>query len=164
MSRPSAARTLLRGLARRCPRCGSSRVFRRWLWMVERCPGCGLRFSRVSGHWTGAVGLNLFVTEAAFAAVLLAALVATWPDPPYGWILVAGLATTVVVPLVAHPFTKTVWTAIDLLMRPLELDEILDAAAHGTDDLGSLLADAELDAARDRARHRPRVGPPDGRR
>lgn len=163
MARPSATRTLLRSLARRCPRCGSGRVFRRWLWMVDRCPGCGLRFARVSGHWTGAVGLNLFATEAAFGVVLVAALVATWPEPPYGWILVAGLATTTLVPLLLHPFTKTVWTAIDLLMRPLELDEIVDAAAHGNDDPGSLLADAELDAARGRHRSRPRVGPPDRR-
>jgi hypothetical protein len=132
--------------------------------MVERCPRCGLRFSRVPGHWTGAVGLNLFVTEAAFGVVLVASLIATWPDPPYGWVLAAGMATTVVVPLLAHPVTKTVWTAVDLLMRPLELDEILDAAAHGTDDLEPLLLDAEVDAARDRARHRPPVGPPDGRR
>ena len=154
MSRPSTVRTLVRGATRRCPRCGQGRLFARWLRLAERCPRCGLRFARVSGHWTGAVGLNLAVTEAAFGVVLVVSTVLTWPDPPWGWILAGGMATTVVVPLVAHPFTMTLWTAIDLAMRPLELREIADAAAHASGDPVSLLLEAEEDAARERTRRR----------
>ena len=33
-----------RALVRRCPRCGARHLFRHWVVMAERCPGCGYRF------------------------------------------------------------------------------------------------------------------------
>ena len=37
---------------------------------------------------------------------------------PLGPIIVAAVAVTVLVPLVFYPFSKTLWTAIDLAMHP----------------------------------------------
>jgi hypothetical protein len=37
--------------------------------------------------------------------------------------VIASAVTAVVVPLVFFPSSKTLWTAIDLLMRPLEAGE-----------------------------------------
>lgn len=34
----STVRMVLRGLVRRCPRCGGGGVFRRWFTMREHCP------------------------------------------------------------------------------------------------------------------------------
>jgi hypothetical protein len=40
---------------------------------------------------------------------------------------VAGIvATAVVVPLAFYPVSKTLWSAIDLAMRPLEPDDDVD--------------------------------------
>lgn len=37
-------RPLIRGLRRRCPRCGDGALFERWTTVRERCPCCGLRY------------------------------------------------------------------------------------------------------------------------
>lgn len=124
----STWRVLARGAARRCPRCGAGGLFRGWFTMRERCPRCGLRFERIEGHWLGAIALNLVVTEAVFGVILVGGAVATWPDPPWVTIAAAGIAANVIVPLVYYPFSKTTWTALDLVMRPMELREIADAA------------------------------------
>lgn len=44
---------LLRGLRRRCPRCGEGALFVRGIKVHERCSVCGLRFQRDPGDtWT----------------------------------------------------------------------------------------------------------------
>ena len=96
--------------------------------MVDRCPRCGLRFERVEGHWLGAIAINTVVTELAFGAVLIGSIMATWPDPPWGLILAAGVTVNILVPLAFYPVSKTLWTAVDLVVRPMELEEIADAA------------------------------------
>ncbi|HZM41533.1 MAG TPA: hypothetical protein VFB94_20590, partial [Acidimicrobiales bacterium] len=63
---------LRRGLALRCPLCGSGGLFRHWFTIVERCPRCGFRLERIEGHWLGALGMN---TTVSFAAVLVAVIV-----------------------------------------------------------------------------------------
>ena len=119
------------GLARRCPVCGQGGLFTRWFTMVERCPRCGLRFERIEGHWLGALGLNTIVSFAALFVVVVAGLVLSHPG--YAMVPLAGAAgaTAILVPLAFYPFSKTLWTAIDLLMRPLAPGEAAPAAELG---------------------------------
>ncbi|TVR79163.1 MAG: DUF983 domain-containing protein [Rhodospirillales bacterium] len=42
---PSAARSLLSGLAGRCPRCGGGRLFEGFLTIAGQCEACGLNLS-----------------------------------------------------------------------------------------------------------------------
>ena len=58
------------------------------------------------------------MTELALAVFVAVGFALTLPDPPVGWLVVGGVAVTVVVPLVFYPFSKTLWAAIDLFMRP----------------------------------------------
>ena len=122
---------LARGLARHCPVCGQGGLFRRWLTMVERCPRCGLRFERIEGHWLGALGLNTIVSFAVLFVVVAAGLVLSHPGYAMVPLAVAAGATAVLVPLAFFPFSKTLWTAIDLLMRPLAPGEAAPAAELG---------------------------------
>jgi uncharacterized protein (DUF983 family) len=119
----SAGRMLFRGLARRCPVCGEAKLFSRWFTMVDRCPRCGLRFERIEGHWLGALGLNTIVSFVALFVVVVAGLLLSAPDFEMTPLLGASVATAVLVPLVFFPSSKTLWTAIDVLMRPLEPGE-----------------------------------------
>jgi uncharacterized protein (DUF983 family) len=116
-------RLLRRGVARRCPVCGGGGLFRRWFEMVERCPRCAFRFERIEGHWLGSLGMNTIVSFTMLFVVLLVGFVVTWPDPPTGPLIMAGVVTAVVVPLLFFPFSRTIWTAIDLAMRPLSEKE-----------------------------------------
>ena len=43
-----------------------------------------------------------------------------------GWAVGAVVAVAVVVPLLFYPVSKTLWSAIDLAMRPLEPDDGVD--------------------------------------
>lgn len=122
----TTTRLLLRGLARRCPVCGGGHLFRRWFTIVERCPRCGFRLERIEGHWIGALGMN---TVVSFGAVLVAVVVAFAATYPSGSVTVAVgvvVAVAVAVPLAFYPVSKTLWSAIDLAMRPLEPDDDVD--------------------------------------
>jgi uncharacterized protein (DUF983 family) len=121
--RTSTTALFWRGLRKRCPRCGTGHLFRRWFTMVERCPGCGLVFERVEGQWIGAIAMNMIATELLFGAVLVGWMVLAWPDVPWVLVGVVGVAVSGLFPLVFYPFSKTIWVAIDLRMRPVELAE-----------------------------------------
>jgi hypothetical protein len=84
--------------------------------MRERCPVCGIRVAR--GEEGYQVGANMIAAELIFAAIFLAVLVYTWPDPPWSPLLYGGIALMVVLPAVFYPFSKTLFLAFDLVFRP----------------------------------------------
>lgn len=115
--RPSAWRAAWRGITRRCPRCGSGRLFRHWVTMVDDCPRCGLHFERSDGYWLGAVTINLAVTMGLFLITFVGGLILTWPDVPWNGLLVAVIAVTVVTPVFVHPIARTTWVALERQFR-----------------------------------------------
>ena len=128
---------LWRGLRRKCPRCGGGRLFRSWFRMLDTCPTCGLRFEREEGFFLGAYVINYGIGSAIVALSLVVFAVARNADAdaspiPY---LAAGLAGAVLIPLAFFPFSRTIWSAIDLFMRPLEAEEAAAAeTARGVAD------------------------------
>lgn len=120
MGRAALARAVLRGLLKRCPRCGEAKIFRRWFTLVARCPRCGLVFEREEGYWTGAMAINIGVTELVFVIALVAGLVLTWPAPPVAWLLAITIALNALFPVLFYPFSKTIWISIDLLLHALD--------------------------------------------
>jgi len=115
---------LLRGLGHRCPACSGRHVFRHWFRIQQRCPTCDLKFERVEGHWIGSLGLNTTVVFGVMLLVLLGGSLAFYPNPPYGAMLIAEIAIAVLGPLLFFPSSRMMWTAMDLLMRPLRPGEI----------------------------------------
>ena len=123
---PSMGRMLLRGLVRRCPRCGSAGLFRGYFEMADRCPGCSCRFEcrPEDGFFLGALTINLAITEGflllgvfAYIAVLAAG---GGEGPPLWPILtIAGLLSALM-PILFYPFAKTIWAAVDLALNSME--------------------------------------------
>jgi len=134
---PSWAVMLGRGARRRCPRCGGGRLFRTWWAIRDRCPRCGLLFAREPGYFTGVYLVNLTaVLVPLFVVVMGFALWrGTHPDGPLLPFLVAGAVIGVIWPVLTYPFARTVWSALDLAMTPMDVREILDAV-EATDDEG----------------------------
>ena len=91
--------------------------------MVDACPRCGLVFRRIDGQWLGSWFLNICVAQAAVALALIIGVAITWPTPPMWPIGMATVLAAVAVPFLFFPFSRTIWTAIDLAMRPLEFEE-----------------------------------------
>lgn len=129
--RPSPARMLARGLTKRCALCGSGGLFTGWFRMRERCPRCGYRFEREEGFFLGAYVVNLGIAEGLVLLVGVVpciALLAANPDANLLPIVVSGLAAAALAPLVFYPFSRTLWSAIDLILRPAHAVEPTDQA------------------------------------
>ena len=119
----SAGRMLLRGAARRCAVCGQGRLFTGWFRMAGRCPRCGYQFEREEGFFLGAYVMNLVIAQ---GLVMLLAVVPTIvllnanPDAGLGGVVVGGLIGAVLAPLFFYPFSKTLWVAVELTLRPVD--------------------------------------------
>ena len=127
-AQPSPLRALLRGVRRRCPRCGGGDLFPTWFSLVERCPTCGLPFSREEGAWLGAFVISFAATEAVLAVIIAVSIAATLPDPPALKLSILAAVAVTAFPVTFYPFAKTIWAAIDLLMHPLDVAEQTAAA------------------------------------
>lgn len=114
---------LWRGFTRRCPHCGSGGLFRRVILIRERCPRCGLWFERVEGHWIGAIAMNTVVSLGLMFLAIVAGIVLTYPHVPFAPVAAVSVGIAVVVPVVFLGPSRTLWTAVDLWMRPPEPDE-----------------------------------------
>jgi len=126
---PSVRRMLARGCVRHCPRCGSGGLFDSWFKMKPRCPRCGLWFEREEGEFLGAYVIN-YGAVSAVVAVVLVLVIAVEATGQSRWLvplLALGGLLAVVIPIVTYPFSKTVWCAIELTMKPLDPREVADA-------------------------------------
>ncbi len=120
MPQPSVPKLLFRGATRACPACGNRRrIFSRWVHMADDCPRCGLHFERQPGHFIGGITINTVVTFTLCVASLAAWIVLSWPDPRARVGLALVFPVGIVAPAFFYPISKTLWTAIDIAMRPL---------------------------------------------
>lgn len=125
--RATKTRILWWGATKRCPRCGAGHLFHRWFDIVERCPRCGLHFEREPGYWTGALAINIGLTAGVFAIAFAVALALTIPHVPVLPLLAVLVPLMIIVPIVAYPFSKTIWMAVDRAwLQHLDPHERLD--------------------------------------
>jgi uncharacterized protein (DUF983 family) len=117
---------LRRGLRRRCPVCGQNKLFRRWIHMLDDCPRCGLTFQRVPGQWLGSWFLNICLAQVLVIGIVLGGAIAAYPNPPLLLLGLVGGVVTIAFPIWFFPYSRTLWVAIDLAMRPLEFEEGVD--------------------------------------
>src|SRR5262245_58188381 len=126
-NQPSRGTMLWRGATRRCARCGSGKLFKHWVTMVPDCPRCGLHFEREQGYFAGALAINLILVGGLFTVVFVTILVLTIPDIPVGLTLGVCIPIVVLGTIVAYPFSKTLWVAIDrAYLQQLDVNEKRD--------------------------------------
>lgn len=128
--KPEWGTLLRRGFTKKCPRCGSGHLYNGWFRMKERCPGCGVRFEREPGFFVGAYLINFAITEGLLFIVMMGFVF--WkdqhPDAGVTAPITIGLFLAIVAPVLFYPFARTIWSALDIGMTPLELFEIVDSA------------------------------------
>jgi uncharacterized protein (DUF983 family) len=124
-----SGRALGRGIAMRCARCGTGGIFRTYYRIHPTCRGCGMRFERESGEWTGALMIIIAFTEVLFAAWFGLGIWFTWPDVPWTLLLVGGIALNVVVPIAFYPWSQAVWIGLHYAFVPLDAAEEAEAIA-----------------------------------
>lgn len=119
-------RLLLRGLLRRCPLCGAGGQFRTFFDKRDRCPRCHFPLRREEGHWIGALGMNTVVTFGLLALTLFVSIALMWEDRRGLPVAVACFTVAAVTPVAFFGSSQTLWSAIDLAMRPVEPDDDVD--------------------------------------
>jgi len=103
----------------RCPHCGGGPIFTSWSRLLPACPVCGLGLERgEQGYWLGAYFFNMMAVETVFSVWVVGFLLETWPDPPWRFFQFSTAALMVVFPILFFPYSKTLFLAFDLLMRP----------------------------------------------
>lgn len=162
--KPSPGTLLKRGVLKRCPRCGEREIYRTYFRMRDRCPACGYRFEREPGFFVGAYLINFAIIEGILFVLLMAFI--AWKDqnPDVGVVvpIAIGVALGVVGPVVFYPYSRTIWSAFDLLMTPLEVEEIVAAAEAVADEPAtdpSATADPSTDAVPTKDAAPPGDGP-----
>lgn len=101
-------------------------MFSSFFMVKPRCPRCNFPIHREEGHWLGALGINTVVTFGSLLLTLLVVFAATWSDRRGAPVFIAGFAVAAIVPVVFFGPSQTVWSAIDLLMRPVEPADDVD--------------------------------------
>ena len=89
--------------------------------MRPRCPTCGRPFEGTGsdeGFFLGAFVVNFAVTEGLLGLMLLVSFLLTLPDPPLVLLCAVAVPLMVVAPIAFYPFSKTIWAAFDVMMRP----------------------------------------------
>jgi uncharacterized protein (DUF983 family) len=138
-----------------CGVCGKRGLFTRFglFGMLDRCPRCGLEFERMEGQGLGAVAVNTVVSSALVLTALALALVGLGTHVDR-WVLMAIVAPFgTVFPVLFDPFSRTLWTSIDLWMRPAGPDEVSPEYARTSD--GKLFIHDEMRNHDDPGHQRP---------
>jgi uncharacterized protein (DUF983 family) len=124
---PTLGRTLRlfgRGFLLRCPNCGGGPVLQHWLKLRVKCGTCGLRLLR--GEHDRVMGsVFILFTLVGLAAYLAIVLAMTLTETTPWDLLDTGLPLlTLVLLFVLFPFSKLLWLAFDLMLRPVTPAEL----------------------------------------
>jgi uncharacterized protein (DUF983 family) len=121
-----------RALVLRCPNCGSRGLVKNWFKMDDRCPTCGIRIEREGNDYlSGSVMFNLVLAEMIFAVALVSYLLIAWPKVNWDTLGIVAPLGMAVAPFVLFPFSKLVWLAADLALRPAHASELGGHASGG---------------------------------
>lgn len=109
----------------RCPACAQPGLFRGVYALKQTCPGCGLLLQREGqGYELGGMVINLLVAEGTWALLFVAALLLTWPTPPWQLLQWGSVVLMVALPLLFLRHARVLSLALDLLFRPAERNEL----------------------------------------
>jgi len=88
--------------------------------MVQRCPRCDFVFDREEGFFLGAYVINFGATIAGLAVImglLIAVLANNGSHRAIVAVAVVAATEALIVPVAFYPFSKTLWSAIDMVMH-----------------------------------------------
>ncbi len=107
-----------RGLRQRCPVCGKGKIFQGFFKTYERCPVCHFVYEREPGYYTGAMAINLIVTELLIVAVAVPVAASQVVSIPV--MIALGITLPILLQLIFYRPTKSLWMSMDHLLHPAE--------------------------------------------
>jgi uncharacterized protein (DUF983 family) len=132
IKRRSAPVTVWWALSRKCPNCGTGRIFRSYLQAKPACPTCGFLLDRgQDDFFVGAYTINLIVAELAVVLSGGVVLFVSWPDVPWAVLTYALAAFVVILPVLTYPFSRQLWLAVDVIFQPADQSDFADLQEPG---------------------------------
>ncbi len=113
---------LRRGLRQRCPVCGRGKIFSGWFKTYERCPVCNFAYEREPGYYTGAMAVNLVVSELLIAAVVIPLAASQIVSLPI--MIALGATLPVLLPILFYRPTKSLWMSLDHFVNPVNSEGV----------------------------------------
>jgi uncharacterized protein (DUF983 family) len=119
---------LVRAFRLSCPNCGKGGQLKSWLRVKPHCENCGLKFDRGEhDYFIGAYTINLILAELVFVFAFVIGIFITWPDVPWDRLMWALLPLAALTPVIMLPYARSVWLALDLVFRPAEPGDFINA-------------------------------------
>lgn len=109
-----------RGLILRCPRCGKGKLFRGVFAMHNHCPVCDLDFVREEGFYTGAMAINLVVSELIVTAYIIpvAVIAGINPQVPFIPIMIFSSPLPILLPILFFRPARGLWLSMSYFFNP----------------------------------------------
>ncbi len=128
---PSNGKMIVRSLLRRCPNCGNHQAwFVTWFKQGERCVGCGIKRTRdTDGQELGSMTIASVINIVLIMIAIGIAVAITAPDVPVLTLYIVLASAALVFPVLTWPMTHTLWMGLDLIFRPMGIDEVAEAQA-----------------------------------
>ena len=93
--------------------------------MHPRCPACGIRTERgEEDFFLGSMMFNIILSEGLFVVFVIGLIIVRWPDVPWDFLQTWAIGLMVAAPFLVFPWTKTMWLASDILIRPVTEEEM----------------------------------------
>jgi uncharacterized protein (DUF983 family) len=116
---PGIPAIIWHALRRRCVVCGRGHVMHGWLTAATACPDCGFHYERSEhGYQVGSYTVNICLTLVTVTLGIVAAVALTWPDTNWTMVTIAGAILAAVMPIAIFPWSKSLFLAIDAILRP----------------------------------------------
>src|SRR3954471_3084472 len=115
LAEASSGRVVLRGLRKRCPRCGARAIWLTWFNPKPRCPVCDLRFEAEEGGFLGAMVINYTFACSFWIAAMVITMILTVPFIPVLPVIAGSVAILGGLPVWFYPRSKLLWAAVEFL-------------------------------------------------
>jgi uncharacterized protein (DUF983 family) len=112
---------IFRGLANRCPNCGSHTLFQPDMHFKinERCENCGLKFDRGDGFFLGPFVINYGVTAFGFVLPVLFLYIFGWLSPLPT--IVTTAVGAIILPMLLYRLSWSWWLMVYFYFLPQKL-------------------------------------------
>jgi len=110
-----SGRVLLRGLRKRCPRCGARGIWLTFFKPKPLCPVCDLRFESEEGGFLGAMVINYTFACSFWIAAMVITMILTVPFIPVVPVIMGSIVILGGLPVWFYPRSKLLWAAVEFL-------------------------------------------------
>src|SRR6266851_9411933 len=90
----------------------------------QRCPVCGFAFEREPGYYTGAMAVNLVVSE--LLIVIIAVPLAASQVVSVVYLIILGCTIPILLPIIFYRPSKSLWMSFDHFIHPANKDQVCD--------------------------------------